>query len=194
VFGAMLDGAGSVALADGTPEQYVELPSFILSGLRSATFEAWVTWNGGGAWQRIFDFGEDMSGVRNSRGYGRSYLFCTPDDGTGHPKVTFGMPGVPKALEPTMILGTVAFPEGEPTHVAVVVEAGKSISLFINGGFVASKNFEYSLAHIYDINSWLGRSNYAADPGFNGTIHEFRIYNGPLDANQILNNFMNTKF
>src|SRR5690606_27694669 len=34
-------------------------------------------------------------------------------------------------------------------------------------------------------NVWLGRSQYAADGYFNGSINEFRIYNGPLDSLQI---------
>lgn len=189
VFGATLDGQGSVSVVDGTPEQYVELPSFILNGLRSATFEAWVTWNGGGAWQRIFDFGEDLSGVHDSRGTGRSYLFLTADDGSGHPKVTFARP---RTVESTMLVANSAFPEGAQTHVAVVIDASKnSISIFVNGGFQGSADFNDSLDYVYDINSWLGRSNYAVDPGFNGTFHDFRIYNGALDANRILANFMN---
>ena len=82
VLGTTLDGKGSVSVIDTSPEQYVELPSFILRGLRNATFEAWVTWSGGAEWQRIFDFGEDLSGEHGSRGTGRSYLFFTPDDGS----------------------------------------------------------------------------------------------------------------
>jgi hypothetical protein len=188
VFGTVLDGSGSVALADGTPEQYVELPSFILYGLRSATFEAWVTWNGGAGWQRIFDFGEDLTGIKDARSRGRSYLFCTPNNGSDLPKVTFGRPGPNNAAtEPTQVLGDSPFPQGVMTHIAVVVdEARNSISLFIDGGFRASQEFTYSLANVYDINSWLGRSHFTVDPGFNGIFHEFRIYNGALDPNQIL--------
>lgn len=192
VLGTMLDGTGSVTLTDASPEQYVELPSFILNGLKDVTFEAWVTWNGGAAWQRVFDFGEDTTGVRNSRGNGRSYLFFTPADPNGRPKLTLGIPDTPKAREPVQILANSTFPEKEVTHVAVVVDDTQNlISLFINGGFQGSKPFDYSLAFIYNINSWLGRSIYMIDPGFNGSIHEFRMYDGALDANQILANYMN---
>jgi hypothetical protein len=190
VVGTVLDGQGSVALAPGTPEQYVDLTSFILYGLRSVSFEAWVTWNGGPKWQRIFDFGEDLTGLRNGRGTGRSYLFCTPDDGSSHAKVTFGHPGENNQPdEPTQVLSKLAFPVGEMTQLVVVVDESRSISIFINGGFQTSQPFDFSLAHVYDVNSWLGRSIFAADPGFNGTIHEFRIYSGTLDANQVLASF-----
>jgi hypothetical protein len=196
VFGTTLDGTGSVTL-DGSGEQYVELPSFMLSGLKSASFEAWVTWNGGKPWQRIFDFGEDTSGVWKARSVGRSYLFCTPNDGSGpddagYPKVTFGRPGQTKALEPTMLLANARFPVGELTHVAVVVDVNppnRSISIFVNGGFQGAAPFAFTLDYIYNINSWLGRSNFVADAGFNGTFHDFRIYSGALDANRILDNF-----
>lgn len=187
VLGTTLDGKGSVSVIDTSPEQYVELPSFILRGLRNATFEAWVTWSGGAEWQRIFDFGEDLSGEHGSRGTGRSYLFFTPDDGSGRPKVVFGKP---KTVESTFLFANVAFPKDLPTHTAVVVDANqKRISVFINGGFQGSAEFNDTLDYIYDINNWLGRSNFAVDSGFNGTFHDFRIYNAALDANQILANY-----
>jgi hypothetical protein len=186
VLGTTLDGKGSVNLVDTNPEQYVELPSFLLRGLRSATFETWVTWSGGPKWQRIFDFGEDLSGEHGSRGTGRSYLFFTPDDGTGFPKVVFGKP---KTVESTLFYANTSFPKDRPTHTAVVVDASKkTISVFVDGGFQGSAEFNDSLDYVYDINNWLGRSNFAADAGFNGTFHDFRIYDGALDANQILAN------
>jgi uncharacterized protein len=188
VLGTTLDGKGSVSMVDGNPEQYVDLPSFLLRGLRSATFETWVTWSGGAKWQRIFDFGEDLSGEHGSRGTGRSYLFFTPDDGTGFPKVVFGKP---KTVESTLFNANTPFPKDKITHTAVVVDANKkSISVFVDGGFQGSAEFNDTLDYIYDINNWLGRSNFAPDSGFNGSFHDFRIYNSALDANQILANYL----
>src|ERR1019366_772624 len=46
----VLDGANS----------FVQLPANVASG-GGFTFAAWVCWNGGAAWQRIFDFGNDTS-------------------------------------------------------------------------------------------------------------------------------------
>ena len=70
---ASLSG-GSVALAGGNSNEYVRLPSGIVSTFENITLETWVTWNGGTAWQRIFDFG----------GKPGSYMFLTPrsDGGT----------------------------------------------------------------------------------------------------------------
>ena len=40
---------------------------------RGRTFAAWVHWNGGADWQRIFDFGDGVIGGNTGR-----YLFLTP--------------------------------------------------------------------------------------------------------------------
>ena len=36
-----------------------------------------------------------------------------------------------------------------------------------------------------DDNCWFGRSQYAQDPGFGGSIEEFRIYSAALSAEEI---------
>jgi len=38
---------------------------------------------------------------------------------------------------------------------------------------------------VYDINDWLGRSQFPADDGFTGTFLEFRIYSVALTAAQV---------
>ncbi|MEO0055193.1 MAG: hypothetical protein RLZZ50_1140, partial [Verrucomicrobiota bacterium] len=62
-------GRGRVLALDGV-SQHVTLP---LSVANARTFSAWVKWNGGGAWQRIFDLGVDTT----------HYLFLTPSSGSG---------------------------------------------------------------------------------------------------------------
>ncbi len=42
------------------------------------------------------------------------------------------------------------------------------------------------LANVDDLKCWLGRSMYAGDSGFTGSIDEFRIYAGALTAAQVL--------
>ena len=72
------EAAGTVLLAGKDSNQYVDLPNHLLDGLKDVTLEAWVIWAGGGAWQRIFDFGEDETGVDGSRnGVPRSYIFLS---------------------------------------------------------------------------------------------------------------------
>jgi hypothetical protein len=64
------------------------------------------------------------------------------------------------------------------------------MSLYRNGGFEASIAFSDSFSMLNDVNNWLGRSQYAADPSFSGTLHEFRIYGVALSAAQVLASFI----
>jgi len=43
-----LTGTGSLVLAGGTTDQFVDLPNGIIKSLTNATFEVWLTWAGGG--------------------------------------------------------------------------------------------------------------------------------------------------
>ena len=45
-----------------------------MAGVTNFTFAAWVYWNGGAAWQRIFDFGNDTT----------QYMFLTPSSRQRH--------------------------------------------------------------------------------------------------------------
>ena len=62
---------------------HVALPVGLISSLSEVSIEAWVTWTpgnvalqyGSGAWQRIFDFGNNTG---PPEGQGVSYLFLTP--------------------------------------------------------------------------------------------------------------------
>ena len=53
---------GTVVLAGGTSDQYVELPAGLISAWPNVTVEVWTTWNGGGVWQRVLDFGNSDAG------------------------------------------------------------------------------------------------------------------------------------
>ncbi len=63
--GAALDGDGKVTLSGGTSDEYIQLPSGLISSLEATTLEAWVHWDGpdAGPWQRIFDFGNSSAGA-----------------------------------------------------------------------------------------------------------------------------------
>ncbi len=176
-------GGGTVVLAGQTSDQYVELPSHLLSGLRNATFESWATWQGGDPWQRIFDFGEDDTGVKDSRsGVPRSYLFLALRP---QPRVAFLKP--PARSSETVADASMPMPVGVLTHLAVVVdEQNQRLAIFVNGREEGSNRFTGSLTDIYDVNAWLGRSLFRADAGFGGSMTEFRIYDRALTAEQIL--------
>ncbi|HYQ00248.1 MAG TPA: LamG domain-containing protein [Polyangiaceae bacterium] len=180
------DGAGTVVLAGKDSNQYVDLPNHLLAGLKDVTFEAWVTWAGGGPWQRIFDFGEDETGVDGSRAEApRSYVFlsCNP-----RPRFAFEQP--PAQSSEIVMTGAAAFPTGALTHVAVVIdETNQHAWLYVDGAEAASTRFSGTLTDVYDVNNWLGRSQYVADPGFEGSFSEFRIYGTALSAAEVAASF-----
>src|ERR1051325_1555300 len=77
--GGDFSGDGKVTLPGGSPQgAYIDLPNGLISGNISLTMEFWVTWNGGGVWQRIFDFGNNSSGLEGGEGDGVTYLILTP--------------------------------------------------------------------------------------------------------------------
>lgn len=177
------EAAGTVVLAGENSDQYVDLPNHMLSGLRDATFESWATWLGGDPWQRIFDFGEDDTGVDDSRsGTPRSYFFLAVKP---QPRVAFLKPPVHSAE--TVADGTMPMPVGVLTHLAVVVdERNQRLAIFVNGREEGSNRFTGSLTDVYDVNAWLGRSLFRADADYGGSFSEFRIYDRALTAAQVL--------
>jgi hypothetical protein len=182
-----LGDTGALQLGGGTSDQYVDLPNGIVSALTDATFEAWVTWDGGNPWQRIFDFG-DNGGAEGSQGTARSYLHLVPYGSSTGVRASFSINGSSNEVRVTAPapLGT-----GAMHQVAVVVDASHdTLQLYIDGALVESASFTGSLAAINDVNNWLGRSQYATDPEFGGTLHDFRIYNAALTEAQLQLSFV----
>jgi hypothetical protein len=202
IVNASLTGTGSLTLSGGHSLEYVNLPNDIISGLNDATFEAWLTWGGGGNWQRIFDFGnssggEDMPVLNPTtmKTYGgTSYLFLTAnaasDSGRGLEsglRVAYSLNGVG---DEEVCFGAEALPQGIPTHVAVVVDSkAHTITLYQDGTLVDQCDFLRPLSDIDDVNNWLGRSNFTADQDLAASYDEFRIYTTALTAEQIADSF-----
>jgi hypothetical protein len=84
---------------------------------------------------------------------------------------------------------TVALPSGVDCHVAVTLDDQTHVmSLFLNGNRVAMSPSDMQnadLRYVYDVNNWLGRSQFAVDDGFAGSISEFRIYSVALAPDQV---------
>ena len=163
---------GDALKLDGA-DDYAVLPiGELISSLSSATFTTWVNFsNIGGAWQRIFDFGSGTS----------TYIFLCPRTGTNGPmRVAIQTGGGGESL----IDSTSALPTGWH-HVAVVIRSG-NMQLYLDGVMATSGSTSVVPSDLGQTSSnWLGRSQYAADGYFNGSLDDFRIYDYALSAEEI---------
>lgn len=185
VKGSVSNGAAN--LAGFNSDEYVALPGGALSHLSSSTIETWVIWDGAdGDWQRIFDFGDSSSGAGQGA-EGQTYLFVTPragGAGGGGLRIAYTLGG--NGAE-TTVDGNQPMPINTLTHVGVVLDSVKhELSLYLNGSLQNTRDWYGTVGAINDVNDWLGRSQYAADPEFGGKISEFRIYSAPRTPEQLL--------
>ena len=165
---------GNALSLPGVSGDYVALPSALLQTVTSVTIALWVNVRADQTWQRVFDFGSSTN----------VYMFLTPHAG-GTSIARFAISTSGNASEQRLD-ATSVLPVGTWTHVAIVLGAGGG-TLYINGA-VAGSNAALTLRPA-DLgaaaNNWLGRSQFAADPSFNGQLDELRIYASALTASQI---------
>jgi arabinoxylan arabinofuranohydrolase len=164
--------SGQLALASAS-QQYVSLPSAIVSTLSNCTIETWVKLNSTANWNRIFDFGSNTT----------TNMFLTPQNGSTTRlrfAITTGGAGGEQRID-----GPSAITVGSMYHIAITLEGNTGI-LYLNGLPVGTNNAitlkPSSLGNTP--NNYLGKSQYA-DPYLNGVFDEFRIYTLALSRAEI---------
>jgi hypothetical protein len=183
-----LPGDGTVVLAGAASDQYIQLPRGIVSSLGdSVTVEAWVRWDGeSGEWQRVFDFGDNDAMAPGQQGSGLTYFFMTPASGNNRLLTALAMSG---RSNERVAEAPSSLPSAPDTfqHVAAVVDGKtKTLSLYLNGALQTASSLDvHRLSNLKDVNNWIGRSQFASDPEFGGTITEFRIYSAARSASQL---------
>ncbi len=170
--GSPLYVAGKVGQAidlNGT-DDFVTLPSGVADS-GDMTIAAWVNWDGGDDWQRIFDFGNNTD----------QYLFLTPKSG-GSNTLRFAIKngGSEQLVETTQLAA------GQWEYVAVTL-AGDRATLYVNGLPVDTNNaVTINPGDFTPANNYIGDSQWTADPLFAGLIDDFRIYNYALSEAAVL--------
>jgi hypothetical protein len=158
-------GAQALAL-NGT--NHLNLPHEVVN-FDQVTIAAWIYWSGGGAWQRIFDFGN---------GTGQN-MFLTPQASGAGLRFAIRNGGGEQQLNAP------ALPINQWVHVAVTLGA-PGARLYVNGVSVAeSSAITIRPSDFQPVLNYLGKSQYATDPGFSGRIDDLRIFNHALHASQI---------
>jgi hypothetical protein len=172
---ASLDGA-KVNL-DGTSGTYVELGSGLLTGISALTCEGWVATNGVSPDNvHLFEF-SDGNGTGNA--YYR-YNLHEKSNGDNFTEISDGWIKMSSAPG----LGGVG-----GLHVVTVYDpvAGME-AIYTNGILEVMQTGTLSpLSAVSTAEASLGQSPWSAygDPYLNGSISEFRIWNGPLDPLQV---------
>jgi alpha-L-arabinofuranosidase len=161
---------GSVDL-NGT-NGHVKLPDNITSNLTDMTIAAWVKPDAIRTWARVFDFGTSDA----------NWMFLTLRDGSA---VRFSM--LPQGRGETM-LGGPAFPTSAVWHHVAVTLSGNTGVMYINGLEVArNEAMTNEPDYLGNTNqNFIGRSQFTADPYFDGKIDDFRIYRRGLTGDEVM--------
>jgi hypothetical protein len=183
--GGELDGSGELAL-DGV-DDYVDLPNGLISGTDALTVMVWVRRSVDPGYIRVFDFGTGSDGEDPAEGLetvGTTYLALTPRTG-------YFPPNLAALVSTSGASGEVALVTDSDLddlfhQLTVTVTSQGTLSLYQDGSLLGRVPSSVDLADIQDDNNWLGRSQYDADPYFDGAYDELRIYHAELPACAVL--------
>jgi len=159
-----VDGAdGSLALALNGNDDFMQLPATV-ANQEEITLSAWVYWNGGTPWQRIFDFSSSET----------EYMNLTP-------RMRFSIRN--GGSEQRLDAG--AIPQNEWSHVAVSL-GRKGARMYLNGT-LANESAAITLRPVdfRPFLNFIGRGQ-AAVPLFNGSVDDFKIHNYQLSDGEIM--------
>ena len=145
---------------------FVQLPSTIASH-EGLTVAAWVYWNGGSNWQRVFDFGNGEN----------QYLFLTPSNGS---QMRLGL----KNGGSEKVVSTSALTQNTWVHVAATVDENGA-KLYVNGEQVAEGTPGIVPSDFNPVFNYIGRSQFASDPMFCGSLSDVRVYNFAANAEEV---------
>lgn len=82
----------------------------------------------------------------------------------------------------TQVLANVSLAQALRQVVVVADSSANQLALYIDGAKINEQPWTAELSGLNDVNMWLGRSQFVADTGLQGVIHEFRIYDAALTA------------
>jgi hypothetical protein len=181
-----IDGKGVVLLGGGTTGGYIDLPNDILPGTKNASFEVWLSWGGGEAQQRLFDFGDTSNNLENTPGNGRTYVFATAQAASGPAQVGFSLDGVSSEQR---VEASAALPTSLSQVVVVMDHDRNRIHVNLNAKASGDGEWLASLSSVHVVNAWLGRSQWDRDPELSGVFHEFRVYGAALDAAEVASTY-----
>ncbi len=167
--------SGKAVYMDGNTS-YLQLPSDLNESLKDDfTISTWAKFDTLNWWMRIFDFGS------NDRNYAFLGL-SAPND----LRYAFLSDNTSAELNMTAV-STVA--ENTWLHFTLVRE-NETMKLYVNG-VLCSQSEAFGKNTPFDIENsmnYIGKSQFSADPYFNGHIDEFKVFNKALTLTEIVEN------
>lgn len=181
LMGAAKVADGQVHL-NGTRGTFVNLPGGLIAGYPAVTFEFWASFGTNRSWVRVFDQGS------TNGNNGQYDLYFCPRSGGRDFRLT--------VMDPQPSERIVKIPGNLDNqtnlHVACVLDpASGFMGIYTNGALAASRNDLKSLSSVHTNYFFLGKSLFAGDAPLNGSIDEFRIYNGVLNENAVATSYKN---
>ncbi|MBN1517630.1 hypothetical protein JXA32_13790 [Candidatus Sumerlaeota bacterium] len=160
---------GRAIQLDGVDDFLVSMNNLV--SMDDMTIAVWVYWNGGETRQRIFDFGNGENSWE--------YLYLCPkfDDDA----LYFGF----RKGSLNQFIKAPPMPAGQWIHLAVTLQ-GDIGTIYLNGRVSATGAITLNPSDIRPMQNFIGKSQWARDPLFNGSIDDFRIYKTALSAQDIL--------
>jgi hypothetical protein len=147
---------------------FMQLPANIVNH-QQISIATWINWKGVSSWQRIFDFGNGED----------EYLFLTPRASTLNMRLAIKQNGVEQTLNTTMPT------LNKWTHVVVTI-GETSVKIYMDGVLTAESGTITNRPMAFKpVLNYIGRSQFSADPTFNGSIDDFRVYNYELSASEV---------
>jgi hypothetical protein len=133
-------------------------------------------------WERVFDYADSTTNP--------NWFNLTARTGSSPYGPLFAMANVGrKTADQQLLSSSTVLTANVWHHIAIVLPAGDTYTglMYIDGAVVATN--KAMTLHLSDIgptvNNWLGRSEFTADPYFNGSMDDFRVYKRALSAQEI---------
>ena len=184
-----LVGTHAIALAPPSDSSdgggFVVMPALHNLAPNALTIAVWINLVASTAnqnWERIFDYADSTTNP--------NWFNLTARTGATPDGPIFAMANVGrKTADQQLLVSSTALTANVWHHVAIVLPAGSTYTglMYIDGAVVATN--KAMTLHLSDIgptvNNWLGRSEFAADPYFNGSMDDLRVYKRALSTQEI---------